>query len=318
MASRFPFPIPNGWFQVAYSGDLAPGAVQPLRYFAQDLVLFRGESGEARVLDAFCPHLGAHIGYGGKVSGDTIVCPFHAWRYDGSGACVEVPYAKKIPAKAQLRSWPVLERNGMLWVWHHAEDKAPDWEIPAVAEYGAPGWSPYARHRWTIRTRNQEMAENGIDRAHFAYVHGAADVPESEVTFEGARFRSLQKLEFQTPRGAVRGAIESNTWGFGLGLVRFTGICETVLLGCTTPIDLEHVDVRFSFSVKRERGNDVDRGVGAAIINDIVKQLDEDTPIWESKIYQPRPVLCDGDGPIGEFRRWSRQFYSGVEGSRSE
>ena len=51
-------------------------------------------------------------------------------------------------------------------------------------------------------------------------------------------------------------------------------------------------------------------GVGAAIIRDIVKQLNEDIPIWETKKYLERPVLCDGDGPIAEFRRWCAQFYS--------
>ena len=48
-------------------------------------------------IDAFCPHLGAHLGYGGLVEESTIRCPFHAWRFDGTGACVEVPYV--MPAK---------------------------------------------------------------------------------------------------------------------------------------------------------------------------------------------------------------------------
>ena len=70
MTRTFPFPLPNGWFQVAYSDELAPGQVEPLRYFAQDLVLYRTEGGRAQLADAFCPHLGAHIGYGGRVSGE--------------------------------------------------------------------------------------------------------------------------------------------------------------------------------------------------------------------------------------------------------
>ena len=49
MARRFPFPLPNGWFQVAYSDDLAAGAVVPLHYFESELVLFRTESGAVQV-----------------------------------------------------------------------------------------------------------------------------------------------------------------------------------------------------------------------------------------------------------------------------
>ena len=78
-------PFPNGWFQVAFSDELSTGDVLPLQYFGRHLVLFRGEDGGARALDAFCPHLGAHLGYGGKVEDNCIRCPFHAWRWNGSG-----------------------------------------------------------------------------------------------------------------------------------------------------------------------------------------------------------------------------------------
>ena len=84
--TRYPFhPYPTGWFMVGFSEDVAPKGVKPLRYFARDLVLFRSEDGKAVVADAHCPLRGAHLGYDSKVVGDTIVCPFHAWRYDSTG-----------------------------------------------------------------------------------------------------------------------------------------------------------------------------------------------------------------------------------------
>ena len=69
---RYPFPVPNGWFVVATSAEIAPGEVRALHYFDRDLVLYRTDSGEPRVLDAHCPHLGAHLGYGGSVAGDRV------------------------------------------------------------------------------------------------------------------------------------------------------------------------------------------------------------------------------------------------------
>ena len=105
-------PIANGWFQVAYSDELEKSQVLPLEYFDRSLVLFRTEDGEAKVFDAHCPHLGAHLGHGGKVEGGCIRCPFHAWKFDGTGKCVEVPYAKKIPPKAQIGTWAVHEGAG--------------------------------------------------------------------------------------------------------------------------------------------------------------------------------------------------------------
>ena len=97
MSERIPLPMPSGWFQVAYSHDLAPAESMPLQYFDTELVLFRTESGEAKVLDAYCPHMGAHLGYGirdqagsgSRVKGDSIVCPFHGWAYNGEGQCTD-------------------------------------------------------------------------------------------------------------------------------------------------------------------------------------------------------------------------------------
>ena len=310
MDRRFPFPLPNGWFMVAWADELGPGEVRPLRAFGEDLVLFRNEAGLARVLDAYCPHLGAHLGHGGKVLGDAIRCPFHGWTFDGTGRCTAVPYATRVPPGAKLRSWPVVERNRIVWVWRHAEGAPPAWEVPVIPEAESPEWSDFERHAWTIRSRSQEMGENAVDRAHFRYVHGTMNVPESEITVDGTWRRSLQRARMQTPRGVVDGQIDAQNFGPGCSFTRFTGICETLLIGATTPRDEELCEVRFSFTQPKVDGQAPKGGVAAAIIRDIVKQMNEDIPIWENKQYLERPMLCDGDGPIAEYRRWMKQFYS--------
>lgn len=307
--------IPNGWFQVAYCDEVEPGQVVPLRYFGKDLVLFRTMSGDVQVLDAFCPHLGAHLGYGGKVIEDTIECPFHAWRFNTAGECVEIPYAKKVPPKAKIPCWPVKEVAGLIMVWNHVGGEAPQWDIPEVPEYGDDGWTDYARRRWQIRTRNQEMAENQVDTAHFRYVHGTRNVPDSDYETEGPVFRVHSDAGMSTPQGDVEGSIESLSHGFGFSTIRFKGIVETLLVSSVTPIDDDNVDVRFSFSIKKFGGADVTKGVGKAFIAEVSRQLDEDIPIWENKTQFARPMLCDGDGPIGLFRRWCRQFYVWPEGA---
>lgn len=318
-AYRFDIPpFPNGWFQVAYSDELAVGAVVPLEYFGRQLVLFRGEDGVARLLDAYCPHLGAHLGYGGIVEDNCIRCPFHAWRFDGNGACVDVPYAEKIPPLARLDAWRVLERNGLIMAWHHMAGEAPGFEPPELAEYGSDAWTPYTRRRWKIRTHNQEMGENGVDSAHFKYVHGTPEQPRTRAEIDGHMFRAKSPVNYQTPQGTIEGAIESTNWGFGFGVVRFTGIVETMLVSSVTPIDGEYVDVRFSFMVRRLDNGSATEGVGRAFIAEIERQLGQDIPIWEHKVMRMRPVLCDGDGPIGTYRRWAKQFYGGTPAPASE
>jgi 3-ketosteroid 9alpha-monooxygenase subunit A len=311
MKRHYPFPaFPNGWFQVAYSDELKPGGVMPLSYFGRDLVLFRGTDGKASALDAYCPHLGAHLGHGGKVEGNSITCPFHAWQFDGCGGCTSVPYAKKIPPKAKMRAWPVTEVNGLILVWFHAEEAPPSFEIPALAEVGSDEWTPYERRRWTIRTRNQEMAENAVDSAHFHYLHGTSNMPQARAEAEGPILHVISTTGMATPRGGIDGTVESTSYGFGYSTVRFRGIVETLLVSSMTAIDDEHIDLRFNFSIKKLPDKDVTQGVGKAFIKEVSRQLEQDIPIWEHKVYFEHPVLCDGDGPIGLFRKWSRQFYS--------
>ena len=98
MQMRSPFPIPFGWFQVAWSADVKPGQVLPIEYFDRKLVVWRDDDGATHVNDAFCPHLGAHFGYGGQVQGDDLICPFHGWRFDAQGAKVIFAPGDPVPA----------------------------------------------------------------------------------------------------------------------------------------------------------------------------------------------------------------------------
>ena len=308
--------IPNGWFQVAYTDELKNGDVKPLKYFGKDLVLWRSESGEVNLFDAFCPHLGAHLGHGGKVKGEEIECPFHAWRFGQEGKCTAVPYAKSLPRKAALQKWHTKEIAGMIMAWHHVNGNAPEWDIPDELEEHSTGgvrnegWSDFDSREWFITTTNQEMAENAVDSAHFHYLHGCTNMPQSEASIEGPVLKVYSGTGMETPRGTVDGSIDSRSYGFGFAVVRFKGIVETINVGCTTPIDENHVHLRFNFSVKKNGGTaDISKGVGKAFVAEVSRQVEQDIPIWENKIQYEKPLLCDGDGPIGLFRRWCTQFY---------
>lgn len=82
----------------------------------KNLAVFRGESGEVHVFDAYCPHMGANLGVGGTVlPGDCLQCPFHGWIFDGkTGRCVKIPYSNgKIPESAKVKKWISKEINGL-------------------------------------------------------------------------------------------------------------------------------------------------------------------------------------------------------------
>lgn len=321
---RIPLPMPFGWFQVLYSSELSVGESRPLYYFGRDLVVFRTESGAVRVLDAHCPHMGAHLGYGirdhagggAAVVGESIVCPFHGWQYDGEGRCTHIPYASNLPPRVArgeqlIRAWQVREINQCILVWYHPEGVEPLFEPEAVAEAAADNdeWGELKTFSWDIDTHMQEIGENAVDTVHFHYVHGTDDIPEvQKQVFEGHTRHGLLKTRQPTPKGVIEGAIENRNIGPGLAFVRFTGLCDTLLMANLTPIGPQLTRAQYTFRQKKADAGSVASGIGDAIVANICQQMEEDRIIWSHKKYFDKPLLCDGDGPFGKFRRWYRQF----------
>ena len=312
--SRYPFPAtPDGWYGVARSDELARGEVTPLAYFGRALVGFRGEDGRARVFDAHCPPLGAHLGYGGRVVGDGIRCPFHGWRYDGAGCLAEVPGLARRPPGVALRGWPVSECNGFVHVWFHARGAEPGYEVERYRE-DASRWTPWRTRAYRVRVHVQDLTENILDRAHFANVHDMAP-PEAErfeVRFDGPRLVVEQCLKV-TAVSAEGVEVLSRTVNSGPGVsvteVR-QGPLHMLNYITQTPIDDESTDVRIHFSMERLPDEAATRTVAELnerITND---QFRQDVPIWEHRAWLDRPRLTALDGPIGQYRRWYRQFYS--------
>jgi phenylpropionate dioxygenase-like ring-hydroxylating dioxygenase large terminal subunit len=76
---------PTGWFQVAWSAEIETSEIHKMKYFDQELIAWRAGDGTVTVMDAYCEHLGAHLGFGGHVEDDRIVCPFHGWEWNQQG-----------------------------------------------------------------------------------------------------------------------------------------------------------------------------------------------------------------------------------------
>lgn len=318
MTKRFPFhPYPNSWFVVALSDELPVRGVMPLSYFGQELVLFRGEDGKAHVFDAYCPHLGAHLGCGGKVEGDSLRCPFHGWRFSGdSGQCVEVPFAAKIPARASLRSWPVRELDGLIMVYHHTEGQAPTWEIPALH---TPEWTDPFFFKWKLRTCCQEILENTVDTSHLPTVH-AARRPGSYVpkVSEGPVLHHELNIQWDGAYIGFPGMemdVRLDVSVFGLGLIHVETFALLVGMQArqrffATPIDADHIHLRAAVQVRRLPDEEMTRNVDTMFREAFATDFVKDFPIWENKIYRSPPMLSEADGPIAMYRRWARQFYS--------
>jgi 3-ketosteroid 9alpha-monooxygenase subunit A len=301
---------PTGWFVVGFSDDLPALGVRPLRYFGQHLVAFRGEDGEVSVLDAFCPHMGAHLGHGGTVVASSVRCPFHAWRFGADGTCVEVPYAKKIPPGARVRTWRVREINGLVLVHHDRDGTGPTFEIPVIPEYGSAAWLPWSTKQYRVKTHPREIVDNLADRAHFPAVH-RTEIEAFEFGVEGHRAWQKVKGRALLPGGGVDEFSSTTTYhGPGYLLMRMDGALQNYMLVAHTPIDEESLDLRLAVTLKVVGSRARTEGYVNGYMANLEAGFEDDLRIWESKRYADPPVLCEGDGPIGRLRRWYRQFYA--------
>ncbi|MBH8561895.1 aromatic ring-hydroxylating dioxygenase subunit alpha [Nostoc sp. CENA67] len=320
MKSRFPFTsFPNGWFRVGYSNELAIKEVKPLHYFGQDLVLFRTEDGIAHVMDAHCPHLGAHLGYGGCVKGETIQCPFHGWCFNGEGNCVEIPYTKKIPSKAQVKPWYVREIYGLILVWYHAEGKAPTWEIPELPEYNSPQWTPFRTVGVNkIYSHVQEIAENVMDMAHVEFLHGVSSAKGKLVQTEGTMLHWQWVLndypDSEDETLNIENYIDVSFYGFGYCVVHShpgnDNPGEILIVALATPIDQEYVEGHQFFSLKKLADAEETAELEKSALETLKRESSKDNNIFEHKVYRTSPLLCEGEGQILKFRQWAGQFYS--------
>ena len=314
---------PTGWFQIGWSTDIQVGAVKPLRYFGHDLVAYRTESGHLVVLNAYCEHLGAHMGHGGTVAGDDIRCPFHGWQWSPEGRNTCIPYQKATNRVRRIGTWSTAERDGIIYLWHDAEGRDPQYDVPSIFDlFPSCGTADdYHELGEAGRFQSDELpihpqyaAENGVDFAHFKYVHRADEIPTVvHREFGDTDFKTELALNFKR-RGAdgsyelVEGRTRASLLGLGLGFSHADGVGSICSLTAVTPVDDERSILRFSAWASKEDGEDEVRVVKRQ--RNAVGQLKADIAIWEHQRYTEPPGLATAEAAgFRDIRQWARRFY---------
>jgi 3-ketosteroid 9alpha-monooxygenase subunit A len=300
---------PRGWFGIAFSDEIPVGETRALKYFGRSLAAWRGHDGRVRVLDAHCPHMGAHLAVKGKVAGDCIQCPFHGWRFDGEGRCVEIPYARAVPPKARQPAWRVREVNGVVLVHFDPSGGEPQFDVPVIPEFGGEGWLPWATSQYHIKTHPREVVDNLADKAHFAFVH-TTEIDEFRFECDGITATQHVRGRALLANGGVD-AFSSRTTYFGPAylLMRMDGALQNYMILLHTPVDENSLDLRLGVMLKIVGSRERTEGYVKGYLDNLRRGFEDDLEIWEHKVYRDPPLLCDGDGPIGKLRRWYRQFY---------
>lgn len=316
---------PTGWFQVAWSAEISPGEVRRMKYFDREMIGWRTASGEAVVMDAYCEHLGAHLGYGGQVEGEVIQCPFHGWQWNKEGRNVCIPYESRPNRGRRIRSYPVTERNESIYIWHDIDERPPYFEAPDVFasfadDSSADDYYPQMTlFREALELHPQYVLENGVDFAHFKYVHKTPIVPvftrhdfaqpvsfvDFTITFEGDESLSIDD---------VKSGVEAINGGLGIAVTKSWGMVDNRTISAVTPVDERTSDVRFMVYIGRPRTavKDAARAEAKArqFGEEVIRQFTQDIHIWSHQRYSDPPALAGSEYEgFTAIRKWATQFY---------
>ncbi|MFM8540959.1 MAG: Rieske 2Fe-2S domain-containing protein [Nitrospira sp.] len=167
--------IEGFWYVASESQAVQTGRPVAAMLCSRPLVLFRDAAGRARALDDRCSHKGVPLSSGWQ-EGDTLRCRFHGWRFDGGGACVEVPAlsgaAHPSPASSCVQTFPVDERDGWIWVYV-GNDRCPKPTAPPPTLPTPPDGSPLVsvRQSAVVKARWDFTVDSLADPAHVPFVH---------------------------------------------------------------------------------------------------------------------------------------------------
>ncbi len=324
-------PFPKGWYSIGFSEDFAVGSVTTRKLAGREIVAFRTEGGTLSVVDPICPHLGAHMGHGGTVSGEALRCPFHGFLFGVDGACVATSYGSK-PPRVRARTWPVFENHGAVFVWFDPRGEAPSFSIPPL---DMSDFIPQKQESYRLRGHPQDTTENSVDLGHLTVVHGY-ERPRmlGELREDGAALHAT--YEFFRPvglfgkgLGGVRAEFEAHVHGLGYSFVEARvpelGLEYRYFVYATPVADME-LELRIAGTVRRlekstlrgplrplgmsrRLARAVEPLIGLRSFRIFQNDVEQDFQIWKHKEFVARPALAIGDGPVMRYRRWAEQFY---------
>ena len=209
--ANLPF-VRNAWYIAAWAEELDQGLLART-IMSQPIVISRDAAGRLGALEDRCCHRGAPLTHGAVVE-QGLQCGYHGLIYDISGACVLVPGQKNVPKAARVQSFPVVEKDRILWIWMGDPARADEGLIIDFPYHNQPETWPHCKDVVQVEANYVMLVDNLMDPSHLAYVHGgtiggdpnahAAAQLETKATEKGAHFIRWM-LDCQPPPTFVKG-----------------------------------------------------------------------------------------------------------------
>ena len=158
----------NCWYIAGLPEDVSESPVGRV-FLGDSVVLFRAADGAVAALEDRCCHRHLPLSLG-RVSGENLQCGYHGLEFDSAGNCVKVPGQARVPPGASVRSYPMIERHGWLWIWMGEADAADPDLVPDVFWRDHPGWVATGEY-WNIACGYDLLIDIQLDNTHAPFVH---------------------------------------------------------------------------------------------------------------------------------------------------
>jgi phenylpropionate dioxygenase-like ring-hydroxylating dioxygenase large terminal subunit len=170
----------NQWYVAAYASQVGRDLLART-ILGDPIVLYRTRSGAPVALADRCVHRRFPLSHS-RLDGDRIVCGYHGFTYDPSGACVSVPAQHRVPRTARVTRYPVVEQDSFIWVWIGAEELADPAAVPRAPWLAGDGWTTVSGMAH-VPARYALVIDNLMDLSHETYLHaGTIGTPEVAAT----------------------------------------------------------------------------------------------------------------------------------------
>jgi vanillate O-demethylase monooxygenase subunit len=163
--------VRNAWYAAAWSDEVGRDKPLACMMLGEPVVLYRDASGAPVALEDRCVHRSMPLSLG-RIRGDLIECGYHGLQYASSGRCVRIPGQPSIPRTACIRSYPVVEQDGFVWVWMGDPARADEAAVTRFPWMKRPGWQRTSLHAH-IACHYQLVIDNLLDLSHLAFVHAS-------------------------------------------------------------------------------------------------------------------------------------------------
>ncbi|WP_321810172.1 aromatic ring-hydroxylating dioxygenase subunit alpha [Burkholderia sp. BCC1985] len=331
----------NTWYMAGWSSELENDTLLARKLLDQPIVMFRDGMNVAHALYDRCPHRFAPLSCGRFVADKgSVQCGYHGLEFDGSGRCVRNPHGDgRIPAAARVRSYPLVERQSVMWIWMGEPEHADPSRIPDFSCMDPENWyvgKAYLRPRANYRLE----VDNILDLSHIEFLHpdslGSESVrsARTEVRQEGGDVWSLRFIENELLPDAA-----CDQFGVPRGLrvdrwldVRWSAPSSLLLLGGATPTGRPRSEAVglifnnphlftpetqstshywFSMCMPKSGGAQAEK-IAVSVVESFKSTFDrEDTPmlekqqesIGEQDFWSLKPVLLAGDAASVRVRR---------------